>query len=161
MIENVLQLLVPRPGEVAAAPAPNGQATVYLVCDSSAPEDSAFAKTLGHDLIEKEGLKVLLPGTATNNNMEAHQQRLREADGLLLYRNTAPIEWLRQNLADVLFADRLERNKPLKAKAFVLDDPDLLKGYPNVIPRTPQFTLHDLESFLGPLRSGGGTDAHA
>jgi len=161
MIQDVLGLLAPRPSELEADIEVREQPTVYLLCDASAPEDSAFASSLGRELRKKEGFNVLLPSAATATSMDSHHRSLRESDGVLLYRNTAPLQWLKQNLPDVMFADRLERrSRPLRSKAFVIDDPDLLTGFPNVIP-TKQFTVDTLEPFLAPLRSSGGGNVHA
>lgn len=156
MIHNVLQLLTPRASGPVRVTNGSG-ASVYLLHDPSVAEDSEFARQLGGQLEEQEGLGVVLPEVGALA-LDAHRQHLRSCDGLLLYRNAAPIEWFRQSLPDVLLAERDERARPLRSKAFLLDDPTTLAGQPDVIPRTDDFQLTDLESFLAPLRlaDGGG-----
>jgi TIR domain len=154
MIDDVRLLLEREMDEVEPAKAPAAASNVYLLHDSSAPEDTAFARALGADLA-KQGMHVLLPSAPSGSSMESHNRFLRDSDGVLLYHKAAPLDWLRYNLPDVVFADRLDkRSRPLRTKAFVLSDPDLVKGLPNVIP-TDRFTVDSLGPFLAPLRPGG------
>jgi hypothetical protein len=77
---------------------------------------------------------------------------MKECDGVLLYRNSAPMEWLMQQTPNVLFAEQILQRPPLLSRAFLLDDPSALKNLPNVIRRAENFQLGDLDAFLEPLR---------
>jgi hypothetical protein len=164
MIEDVKQILVPRAEEIRPIASATGHASVYLICDPSSPSDAALGAELGSELRAKEGLEVLFPWTVTSRSMiEAHERKLRDCDGVLLYRSEAPDPWFLQHFADVMSAgQRGDRTKPLRAKAFVVDDPRLLRNVENVFPRKePLALVEDLEPFLSLLRSGGGADARA
>ncbi|MGH9335951.1 MAG: hypothetical protein ACRD21_19625, partial [Vicinamibacteria bacterium] len=156
MIADILQLLTANGGHSLTRPgSPGTAASMYLVCDRSAPEDYGFAESLRSDIARKEGIDVFLPAAAhggPRDEIETHLSRLRNCDGVLLYRSTAPVEWLRENFQQVLFAEQLVKRPPMRSKAYLLDDPSLLAGVGNVIVRTPRFSLDDLETFLAPLR---------
>ncbi len=166
MIDEVLALLAPLPAsrQPLAAPGINGRPAVYMICDPSTPRDREAAQHLGAEMSTAEGIVVILPEPASAAGLpaaEAHRQRLQACDGLMLFRNTAPIQWLTQSLPDVLFAERLERQRPLRAKAILLDDPDLLRGVPGVIVCGGEPELGDLEPFLSQLRGSGENGARA
>jgi hypothetical protein len=80
---------------------------------------------------------------------------MRECDGILLYRKSAPLPWLVQQTPNVLFAEQILQRPPLLSRAFLLDDPSVLKDFPHVIPRPVSFQLDDLTPFLLPLRETG------
>src|SRR5262249_26458310 len=92
---------------------------------------------------------------------DAHQAHLRECDGVLLYRNAAPLRWLLQQAPGVLLAEQILQRPPLKAKAFLVDQPDVLAGFPNVFERPTTVDLNILEPFLASLRPAGGQHANA
>jgi hypothetical protein len=155
MIEHALEILKPlRPA--AAAPARrNGAAQVYLICDPTAAEDAAFAADLQARIQTKEGMEVQVPQAELATPaaaMERHRQLLRGCDGVLLYRGSAPPQWFLQTAPDVLLAELQLSRPPIRSKAFLLSDPAILPGLPNVIARSPGFQLADLEPFLAPLR---------
>ena len=146
-------------------PAPASEnSRVYLLCDPTTQEDTVFALGLKQQLRDKERMEVFLPQadlSAASDFSKQHQALLQACDGLLLYRNAAPDQWLLQTVPQVLFAERLAGRPPFRSKAFLLNDPTPFQGYPNVkvIERKPQFNLADLEPFLAPLRQNGGTFA--
>jgi hypothetical protein len=160
MIAEVLHLLKPDP-----EPYPVKKGTtpsIYLICDRSAKEDSEFAENLRETIQTKEGFQVLLPeanSPAGVSIAEMHQARLRDCDGVLLYRSVAPLPWLQQQAPGVLLAEQILQRPLFRAKAFLVNDPGLLPGFPNVIQRLPQFDLRVLEPFLIPFRVAG--EAHA
>jgi hypothetical protein len=131
---------------------------MYLVCDPSTPPDAEFAANLRLRIEEREPeIDVLLPDTSANAQ-DLHFARLRGCDGMLLYREAAPSDWLRQNAPHVVLAEEtLKREKPPAARAFLLDDPSLLerlaaiKQVPIILRRDP-FRIEHLEAFLAPLR---------
>jgi hypothetical protein len=92
----------------------------------------------------------------TAERTERHRRLLSECDGVLLCRSAAhaPDTWLRQTVPDVLFAEQLFGRPPLASKAFLLAQPDALRGFPNVIPLTDPLPKQGFEPFLLPLRSG-------
>jgi hypothetical protein len=63
-----------------------------------------------------------------------------------------------QTAPDVLFAEFQLQRPPMRSKAFVVNDPAIMPGLPNVIRRSPEFGLAELEPFFAPLRQGA---AHA
>jgi hypothetical protein len=163
LIQEILSMLKPLRSGPTPAQRVNGNPRVYLLCDPTTQEDAAFAASLKQELQEKEGMQAYLPQTgllAASDFAIQHQALLRDCDGVLLYRNAAPDQWLLQTVPQVLFAEKLVKRGPLRSKAFLLNDPAPFEGYPNVkvIPRKAEFKLGDLEPFLAPLRQGG-TDA--
>jgi hypothetical protein len=160
MIEHAVDLLRPKRQSVQTD-AKGGAARVYLLYDPTAADDSAFAVRLQSDIAARERFNVLTPDASAATpaaRMERHRQMLRECDGALLYRNSAPPEWLVQTAPDVLFAEFQLQRPPMRSKAFVVNDPAIMPGLPNVIQRSAEFGMADLESFFAPLRQG---PAHA
>lgn len=161
LIQEILSMLKPQRGAPPPLGRANGSPRVYLLCDPTTQEDTAFALGLQQELLQKEGMEAFLPQaglpTAADFTMQ-HQALLRDCDGVLLYSNAAPDQWLLQTVPQVLFAEKLVNRPPLRSKAFLLNDPTPWEGYPNikVIPRRQQFQLGDLEPFLAPLRHDGG-----
>jgi len=158
MIQEVLAALKPKPG--AAAPSPAGRPRVYLLCDPTSARDAAFARGLRSEIIAQEKtIEVDLPeaeAASATAVRQRHGELLRACDGLLLYREAAPAEWFLNQLPSLLYGERLLRRPPMRSKAVLVDDPAQLAGQPDtitVIPRTPDFSVHDLEPFLAPLRA--------
>jgi hypothetical protein len=154
MIEHAVELLRPKRQAVQTG-AKTGAARVYLLFDPTAADDSAFALRLQADIAARERFDVLTPDASAATpaaRIERHRQMLRECDGALLYRNSAPPEWLVQTAPDVLFAEFQLQRPPMRSKAFVINDPAIMPGLPNVIRRSPQFGIDALEVFLAPLR---------
>jgi hypothetical protein len=153
MIAEVLQSLKPQLARQAAG---TGTGTnIYLICDRSTPEDSAFAERLREAIQPKEDVRVLLPELNPPDGLtieDAHEARLRECDGVLLYRNAAPLPWLLQQAPSVLLAEQILQRPPFKAKAFLVDRVDVLPGFPNVLLRSADVDLNVLEPFLASLR---------
>jgi hypothetical protein len=161
MITEVLHALKPQLRQVAQIGATR---SIYLICDRSTPEDSAFAESLRDAIQPREGFTVLLPEVNPPSGMsieDAHQARLRECDGVLLYRNAAPLRWLLQQAPGVLLAEQILQRPPIKAKAFLVDKLDILPGFPNVFLRPTTLDLKILEPFLASLRPTGGPNAGA
>jgi len=160
MIAEVLHALKANP---IVRPVKNGGGlSVYLICDRSAKQDSDFAESLRDKIQDTEGLKVLLPEAKTQVGVsieELHQERLRECDGVLLYRSAAPLPWLQQQAPGVLLAEQILQRPAFRAKAFLVNDLSVLPGFPNLILRPSEFDLKVLEPFLAPLRPSG--EAHA
>lgn len=164
LIQEILAMLKPERTVINASPPASENSRVYLLCDPTTQEDTVFALGLKQQLRDKERMEVFLPQadlSAASDFSKQHQALLQACDGLLLYRNAAPDQWLLQTVPQVLFAERLAGRPPFRSKAFLLNDPTPFQGYPNVkvIERKPQFNLADLEPFLAPLRQNGGTFA--
>jgi hypothetical protein len=168
MIQEVLAALKPRPA--AAPPARSGGSTsrVYLLCDPTSTADAAFARDLRAGIHGQEpSIEVDLPVVDVASPAAARQRHsdlLRACDGLLLYRQAAPPEWLLHHLPDLMFAESILKRGPIRSKAVLLEDPTQLAGQPpaiRVIPRTKDFSVRDLEPFLAPLRADGGPRAGA
>lgn len=156
MIEHSVDLLRPK-RQAVKTNGKDGVPRVYLIFDPTTAEDSAFAAKLQADIAGCERLNVLTPDVSVATpaaRMERHRQMLRECDGALLYRNAAPPEWLVQTAPDVLFAEFQLQRQPMRSKAFVLNDPAIMPGLPNVIRRSLEFGMADLEPFFAPLREG-------
>lgn len=158
MIQEVLAALKPRPRETA--PSAAGLPRVYLLCDPTSAEDAAFARALRSGIIDQEGAIEVDLSEADLASPTAVRQRhtdlLRGCDGLLLYREAAPAEWFLNQLPSLIYGERLLKRPPIRSKAVLVDDPTQLAGQPDsitVIPRTPNFSVHDLEPFLAPLRA--------
>ncbi len=135
--------------------ATSGKARVYLLCDPTTPEDALFAANLQGQIQGKEGLEVQVPqaGLPTpSESIERDKKMMLDCDGVLLYQGLAPTQWLMQTTPSVLFAELQLHRPPMKSKAFLLNDPTVMPGLSNVIWRSPEFKLGDLEPFLAPLR---------
>jgi hypothetical protein len=157
-IAAVLNLLKPSSGAPALERPAGAAPWMYLICDRSAREDAEFAERLQSDIRAEEKIEVVLPETRLDSAKairEAHEERLRECDGVLLYRHSAPTEWLWEYVPDVLFAEKkLSRERPLRAKGFLLDQVQLLEGVPNVpvYSEGDPFTLDIIDPFFESLR---------
>jgi hypothetical protein len=162
VIQHILEMLRPKP---AAAPAnTNGHSPrVYLLCDSTTAEDTERAREIQAQIRDREHMRVDLPAIPGSGvkPTDLHEEMLRECDGLLLYRKAAPETWFYQTCNDVLFTEgKVKRERPVRSKAFLVNDPKLLQGIERVpvIPQAERFQISDLEPFLAPLRK---RDAHA
>lgn len=157
-IAKVLNLLKPTSVPASAGRSAEAAPWMYLMCDPSTREDWEFAERLQSDIRSEERIDVALPETRLESARairEAHERLLRECDGVLLYRHAAPTEWLWEYVPDVLFAERkFSRERPLRAKGFLLDQAQLLEGAPNVpvYSRGEHFTLDVIDPFLQSLR---------
>jgi hypothetical protein len=156
MIEQVLEALHPSQAQPVAAPVPQ-RSRVYLLCDPTTSEDATFAAALQSEIVQREKFDVQLPSRdlpTPGASIERHRKLLRDCDGLLVYRDAAPADWLWQTTPEVLFAEKQLSRPPMKSKAFLLNDPNILTGFnlQNVIWHSPKFTVNDLEPFLKPLR---------
>ncbi len=153
--DHIIEKLKPR--RVAAAPPPNGKARIYLLCDPTTPEDAAFSRDIQARIREQERMAVEVP---VADSLAVHEQLLRDSDGLLLYRNSAPERWLYRTAEHVIHAETLsQRQRPCDSKGFLLTDPSVLSGSPvDLFRPSPEFTLNDIEPFLARLRN---RSAHA
>jgi len=151
MIQAAIRLIA----APAATPEPaNGSGPgsgVYLICDPSEEEDRALAERWRSEIENQEGFNVFLP--SRHNFAERHEQLLKQCEGVLLFRKSAPVPWLKQNAWDVCTAERLYNRPPLRSKAFLLDDPGPFATYPvHLVSEPDRVDLDRLEPFLSPLR---------
>jgi hypothetical protein len=159
VIDDILRMLEPKP----ALPRVNGAGAavrIYVLCDLSTYEDAERARNIQAKISETEKMQVDLPpviGSGGATRADLHYQLLRECDGLLLYRKAAPEHWLFQALPDVVYTERLVERPPVRSKAFLLNDPAILRGFTGVpvITQSDDSRLGDLEPFLAPLRKRG------
>ena len=155
-IDDIIRMLRPTPVSVPL-PGDPGTPRVYLICDPTTPGDAQRAARIQAEISNIEKMQVYLPAqsAASSDRSDAHQKLLRDCDGLLLYRNAAPERWLYQTLPDVVFAERLVHRPPVRSKAFLLNDPSIVAGFPGVpvLSEASDFRLSDLEVFLAPLRA--------
>ena len=150
-----------RPSPLTAATNGKGVKRIYLLCDPTTPEDAGFASELQEKIVAQEHMQVELPiMQSAGMPQDRHHKLLGEADGLLLYRNTAPIPWLLHNATDVIHAEMLSRRqKPCDAKGFLLGDPSVLSDSSVPLFRASDgFSLGDIEPFIARLRE---RSAHA
>jgi len=78
---------------------------------------------------------------------------LRQCDGALLLRKSAPSRWLLENAMDVRLAERLFQRPPIRSKCFLVDDTTPFTDYGvRLISDPQQVDLARLEPFLAPLR---------
>jgi TIR domain len=157
-INAVLNLLKPSEEASSVARPVGAEPWMYLICDRSAPEDVEFAERLQSNIRAEAKVDVALPESGLDSAKairEAHEELLRQCDGAMLYRRTAPAEWLWENVTDVLFAEKkLSRERPLRAKGFLVDQSRLLEGVPNVpvYLQNENFSLDVINPFLESLR---------
>jgi hypothetical protein len=72
------------------------------------------------------------------NNL--HEQLLRDSDGLLLYRNSAPERWLYRTVEHVIYAETLSQRQH-DSKGFLLTDPSVHSGSPVDLFQRPGTTI--------------------
>jgi hypothetical protein len=138
----------------------DAKASIYLLCDPTTDLDATFAKRLGDQIQTQEDLAVVLPPTNPDDRKLRHQASLRECDGVLVYSDSAPRDWLRFAVEDVTHAEAAIQREPLRSKALLTPDTAPWRSYPiRLIPRKLEFTLNDLEPFLAPLRVTAGPAA--
>jgi hypothetical protein len=127
-----------------------GAASIYLCCG---PEDITSGQRLGDAIRQKVEAAVWLPPADPAQRMEHHRHLLGQCNAVLLYREAASNDWLRQSLQDITLG---RGRSPWKARALVTPDPEPWRSYPvTIIPRRPQFSVDDLEPFLSTLRKAG------
>ncbi len=81
MRENIQELLVPRPEEASPLTSEKKR-SIYILCDTSSPGDTAASATLSDQIRAAEDVEIFLPATATSSRglVAAHEQRLRECE---------------------------------------------------------------------------------
>lgn len=157
--KHILDKLKPRGDIAGASPQEPAAKRIYLLCDPSTPEDNAFARDVQQQISARERMLVHLPATDSPNASAAHEQLLRESEGLLLYRKSAPEPWLRLTALHVIHAEALG-NRTCQSKGFLLNDPSVLRDSPvPLFQPSPQFSLSDIEPFLAKLRTGSAAYA--
>jgi hypothetical protein len=153
-----VRVVLKRP--LPAVGASSGSRLVYLLCDPTTDEDATFAHRLSAELVERERLTVTMPPASADERRRRHEESLRECDGVLVYCQSAPRDWLRYAVEDVTHAESTSQRRPLRSKALLMPDPTPWRGYPlRLIPRRAGFSLSDLEPFLAPLRGAPETGA--
>ena len=152
LCENVLAALRQPSPQPFAGEGPD-QPSVYICCDQTTATDYSFAERLRVEIAETAKATVLLPPDDPAARRPHHKECLRRCDGVLVYSEAAPREWLAQVLEDVAYADKAFQRRPLRAKALLTPDVTPWLSYP-IIPiiRRPRFTIGDLQEFLNPLR---------
>ena len=161
MIAEVMRAL--KPSSVHRDEKDGRAPSIYLVCDVSEREDYAYAEQLRESIGKREKFMVMLPeaNPPRGKSVEAaHRDLLMACDGVLLYRNAAPLSWLMQQAPAVQWAEQMLKRPPFRSKAYLVNDPSTLPAvFSNVITRPQQFDPLVLEPFLAPLRRA--VDAHA
>lgn len=136
LIHDLMELLQPKP-EASPLAGDNGTSKVYLLYDTTDPEDAAFAGQLGN-IIRDRKMDVFVPDPKLSNNLDRlpnHENLMRACNAVLCYRGPAsnPDNWLIQNAQDILLAElKFTRTQPLKTKTFLLADPTPLQGIGNI-----------------------------
>ena len=151
--QDLIALLAPpRPTSTGG---PEDSARVYLLCDPTTPEDARFAHEVqGRVREEEETIQVEVQQIAADSLSPGakHERLLRECDGLLLYREKAPLVWYKRNFVDLLTAENRADRRELKSKAMLVCGDNIAYPGLTVIQRRDPFGLQQLESFLAPLR---------
>ena len=138
----------------------DAKSSIYLLCDPTTDPDATFARRLSDQIQDQENLVVLLPPANPDDRRLRHQASLRECDGVLVYSDSAPRDWLQFAVEDVTHAEAAIQREPLRSKALLTPDPAPWRSYPiRLIPRKSEFKLTDLEPFLAPLRATSGPAA--
>lgn len=154
-IEHVAAVLDPQQAGTAQMPSPGDAPRLYIVHDATTEEDVHIASNLQEEIEAQEDMEVLL----SPPDQREHLDLLQTCEGVLLCRNAAPENWMKQMVFDVLLTDRSFPQAPLKSKALLVPDADRWSAWPDpnlkVFTYTPQFRPRDLEPFLAPLRAGG------
>jgi hypothetical protein len=155
-IDDVVTTL--RPAPVApAVDAAVGGSSIYIVHDPKTPDDTRVALELKDQIGRHEKMDVFV-SRDDPNPVEwrlSHENLLKKADGVLLYRNAAPESWLGLLAPEVILAERLFARNPIKSRAFLVPTPTSRDVWPDVkvIPYSAPFPIADLEPFLAPLRA--------
>src|SRR5688572_4936282 len=155
-IDDVIAKLRPAPAAPALA-APAGGSRIYIVHDAKTADDSRVALELKDQIGRNEKMDVFV-SRADLPSPELklwHENPLKSADGVLLYRNAAPEGWLNLLAPEVILAERLFEREPIKSRAFLLPTPPAWGMGPDVkmIPYSSPFPIANLEPFLAPLRA--------
>ncbi|MEM7550521.1 MAG: DUF4062 domain-containing protein [Bacteroidota bacterium] len=98
----------------------SGSSKVYIIVDRRDLEDS---KPLA-ELLRKKGIEVLY--TDYNKDLlelrNDHQYNLTKCDGSIIYFGRANEEWMKTKIQDILKSPGFGRNKPMRAKAIILEE---------------------------------------
>jgi hypothetical protein len=157
MIHHVLDALKPRPVSEAIQGNGHGHSRMYLLYDTTIEGEAQVAVRV-RDAVRAQPIDVFVPDASTPQwgSGSRHEQLLRECDGVLVCRGRAqaPDQWLLQTVPDVLFAEQQLQRPAMRSKAFLLAEPEMLRGLPNVIPLIDPDRIPSLDSFLAPLLEG-------
>jgi hypothetical protein len=164
----ILEQLFPRPAPVSAPAGGEGK-EVYLICDRTDPDETGRAWRLRSEMVEREGLEVILPETGLPDSTalyEEHVRRISTCDAVLLFRATAPEKWFRLNREDLEREPGRFRRQPFRSRAIYLANGNTDAGFQEfeatgglVIREHGDFQIESLEPFLAPLRMGAGRAA--
>jgi hypothetical protein len=154
-IDDVVTKLRPAPVAPHVA-AGGGGSSVYIVHDPKTADDMRVALELKDQIGRHEKMDVFV-SRADLPPIERqlwHENLLKKADGVLLYRNAAPEGWWDQLAPEVILAERRFEREPIKSRAFLLPKPPPWEVGPDVkvIPYSAPFAFETLEPFLAPLR---------
>ena len=158
LINEVLAALKPKQPS-AMKPRNGAPPRVYLLHDATTDADARVAIDLRQRIADTEQMEVFLARAdlcSPSELRQRHQELMQTSDGVLLYRQVAPVQWLMQTAPEVIFAERLLGREPLRSRAFLVSEPAPWMEAPNltVIPYSAPFLLNHLEPFLAPLRAG-------
>jgi hypothetical protein len=164
----ILEQLFPRPAPVSAPAGGEGK-EVYLICDRTDPDETGRAWRLRSEMVEREGLEVILPETGLPDSTalyEEHVRRISTCDAVLLFRATAPEKWFRLNREDLEREPGRFRRQPFRSRAIYLANGNVDTAFQEfestgglVIREHGDFQIESLEPFLAPLRMGAGRAA--
>jgi hypothetical protein len=157
-IDDVVTRLRPAPAAPAVR-APAGGSSIYIVHDPTTADDTRVALELKDLIARNEKMDVFVSRADLPSPTELklwHENLLKKADGVLLYRNAAPEGWWNQLAPEVILAERRFERDPIKSRAFLLPEPPSWEVGPDVrlIPYSSPFAFASLEPFLAPLRAG-------
>jgi len=108
---------------------------LYILSD---PHDAEAAKRCGDLLFEQTGFDVMQPlaGSDERELREDHEESLKVCDAVLIYYGESNEFWLRTKLRDLQKAFGYGRQRPFRAKAVLLADPER--------PEKERFRSHDI-----------------
>ena len=125
--------------------------------DATTADDTRVALELKDQIGRHEKMDVYISRADLPSPTELklwHENLLKTADGVLLYRNAAPEGWWNQLAPEVILAERRFDREPIRSRAFLLPKPPSWEVGPDVkvIPYSAPFPFEHLDPFLAPLR---------
>ena len=154
-LPNVIEQYVRSKSERMSVPT-DEKCRVFILCESRQDREWQFATELRDEISRISGCEVEVPDPSAGNVWQDREQKLRRADGVLVYWDTTDERWVTYAHEDVRDM-ALRRKRDFRSEAIVVGGHRHLPvEAPLVFERSEPFDIHQLQPFFDQLRIGPG-----
>ena len=154
-LPNVIEQYVRSKSERMSVPT-DEKCRVFILCESRQDREWQFATELRDEISRISGCEVEVPDPSAGNVWQDREQKLRRADGVLVYWDTTDERWVTYAHEDVRDM-ALRRKRDFRSEAIVVGGHRHLPvEAPLVFERSDPFDIHQLQPFFDQLRIGPG-----